>query len=377
MFTRKLRVSQYLIFGLKKLPFINSLILQTRSSRVKKKNYSQQLEVFERKQLLTALHNLVSAHSGLKIDANLTSELKLSASQLVKKNGYIIITDVLQDHARIIAGKNVEIICRAEDLDFSNLKKKVFIPFFKFDQNALPFLEKIKQNGGVLVPPILGQKNEYRFISQIAYDALYKTFSQLSRISHWSTQTHENIAEAFEITKNISGDFVEIGVYKGGTALTALNCLVVRGEKARKVFLLDTFSGFSHEESESVDPIWADTHSLYGTEETYNYVKKTLLSADYPFELIVADIIKDELPSQIQDVVIAHIDVDSYEATSAALRKIHIYIRVGGMILLEDPSGTPLLYGAFLAMNEFLDSNEGKKYVVIYKTSHYFLLRIF
>jgi hypothetical protein len=40
-----------------------------------------------------------------------------------------------------------------------------------------------------------------------------------------SLTVHENICEALEITKDVEGDYVEVGVYKGGSALTALNYL--------------------------------------------------------------------------------------------------------------------------------------------------------
>ena len=51
-----------------------------------------------------------------------------------------------------------------------------------------------------------------------------------------SLTTHENICEALEITKDMEGDYVEVGVYKGGTALTALNYLHKINSKKKHIY---------------------------------------------------------------------------------------------------------------------------------------------
>ena len=74
--------------------------------------------------------------------------------------------------------------------------------------------------------------------------------------------THENICEAIELTKNLEGDYVEIGVFEGGSALTTLNYLRLINLN-RRVFLLDTFEGFNYEESEkSLDVKWFKSHFI-------------------------------------------------------------------------------------------------------------------
>jgi hypothetical protein len=58
------------------------------------------------------------------------------------------------------------------------------------------------------------------------------------------------------------------------------------------------------------------------------------------------------------------------------LIKISPLIQTEGIILLEDPPGTPLLYGSFVAMEEFLNTPEGQKYLKIYKEHHYLLFKL-
>jgi hypothetical protein len=43
--------------------------------------------------------------------------------------------------------------------------------------------------------------------------------------------------------------------------------------------------------------------------------------------------------------------------------------------MCEDPPSTPALYGALLAMEEFLDSDKGKCYTKIFKGGQYFLVK--
>ena len=88
--------------------------------------------------------------------------------------------------------------------------------------------------------------------------------------------THENICEAIELTKNLEGDYVEIGVFEGGSALTALNYLKQINLK-RRVFLLDTFEGFNYVESEkSLDVKWYKSHFIEKETETKKLLNDTL-----------------------------------------------------------------------------------------------------
>jgi len=57
---------------------------------------------------------------------------------------------------------------------------------------------------------------------------------------------------------------------------------------------------------------------------------------DSPFELVIANILRDELPSAEREVAVAYLDVDSYEATLAGLIKLQEKLVVGGIILMDD-----------------------------------------
>jgi hypothetical protein len=336
--------------------------------------------LFLREESLESLTELFASQSDLKRDA-LSASILQNSRKLISENQVVIVTDDLERVSNTLKEKKFHAITDIQALsafmESRDLEEFVFVPSFNTDSEALPFLFVLYSRGARVVPPIHAEKNSYRFVNHRSLSALSATWKDVHKISHWSLKTHENLTEAIEITKKLTGCVVEIGVYRGGTALTILNYLAhLEDEKKREVFLLDTFEGFSEAEGGNPDPIWRDTHKLLNKESNMQHVSEVLMNANYPFELICCDIIENKVPEQITEVSLAHIDVDSYLATKMALIKISPFIQTEGIILLEDPPGTPLLYGAFVAMEEFLNSTEGQKYLKIYKEHHYLLLKL-
>lgn len=225
-------------------------------------------------------------------------------------------------------------------------------------------------------------KTSYRFVNRLALNAIVKTYGQAKRISHFNLLVHENICEAIYMTRHLNGDYIEIGVYKGGSALTAVNfidelALVEPGLAARKVWLLDTFDGFNYEAAKnSPDAIWCGTHGLFGVEGTIAFIRETLSATSTPVEILENNIVSDEFPAGIRKISVANIDVDLYEPTIRALQKIAPLMELGGIIICEDPASTPGLYGALLAMEEFLESPQGVDYMKIFKGGQYLLLKL-
>ena len=103
--------------------------------------------------------------------------------------------------------------------------------------------------------------------------------------------------------------------------------------------------------------------------------KLSIKDINTPYELIKSNICSDNLNNQITKIAVANLDVDMFEPTLDGLHKLSSKIVSGGIIICEDPPSTPALYGALLAMEKFLNTEEGKNYVKIFKGSQYFLLR--
>jgi len=273
-----------------------------------------------------------------------------------------------------------KIIFSMDEIPIEEIPNALIFIFFTCDSDALPVLKKIKAHGGKYMPHQDSSKTDYRFVNRSAFNAIRKTWEKADRISHMTMIVHENLCEALEFTKNIPGDFVEIGVFLGGSSLTAINYLHEQSQASkvpsRKAWLMDTFDGFNYSEAKnSQDVIWQGTHKLFGVGETMKYITDTLADAGTPFELIEGNICSDELPDAIDRISVANIDVDMYDPTLSALNKCAARLSDGGIIIAEDSTSTPQLYGAYLAMNEFLESPVGKSFTPIFKKGQYFLLK--
>jgi hypothetical protein len=278
---------------------------------------------------------------------------------------------------------SAKIIRSIDEISETEISGSLFYIYYTCDSDALPQLKKIVHAGGRFLPHINFKddlRTSYRFVNRLAYNALRKTWLKAERVALLDAVVHENLCEALELTKNIEGDYVEIGVYLGGSALTALNYLNELNKSGnvpyKKAWLLDTFDGFNYKEAkESADIIWAGTHQLYGVEATKNYISDTLKDTGILFELIAGNICSDDLPSSINKIAVANIDVDLYEPTLAALNKVAPNISKGGIIISEDATATPGTYGAYLALTEFLETQIGKEFIPLFKKGQYFLIR--
>ena len=69
-------------------------------------------------------------------------------------------------------------------------------------------------------------------------------------IKSWSPYFYlgdsENLIQALSATRNLDGDYVEVGVFQGKSAIVALEYMKATGIN-RRAFLLDTFKGFQYE----------------------------------------------------------------------------------------------------------------------------------
>lgn len=276
----------------------------------------------------------------------------------------------------------------ASDIDFTipglnvfswdiNVKKEnsLVIVYYTVDDLVLPILEHIIENNIKFIPIGGSDKKSNRFSRHAVLDTLMKTLQKKDRLSHLRNIIHENICQALEYTKDLEGDYVEIGVYKGGSAYTAMMYCQLNSIN-RKFYLFDTFDGFNYEESsESSDILWKGTHKLFGVNETIEYLNKTFSEFEGNYSLIPSNIINDQLPEEIKKISLANIDVDLYEATYTALEKVSKLMVKGGIIICEDPKSTPMLYGAYYAMEKFLSSDHGLDFKKIDMIGQYFLIK--
>lgn len=158
-------------------------------------------------------------------------------------------------------------------------------------------------------------------------------------------------AVQYIIKNNIEGDFVECGVWRGGSSLLVALALKKLNVTNRKIYLFDTFEGMSEPTNDDVDleGAAADTLLAKTTSDKENSVwclasiqdvQKNLRLSDYPSENIVyvKGKVEDTIPEAISfnKIALLRLDTDWYESTKHEL--IHLYPKLNdrGVLIIDD-----------------------------------------
>jgi O-methyltransferase len=133
--------------------------------------------------------------------------------------------------------------------------------------------------------------------------------------------------------RGIPGDFVECGVYNGGSA-AAVACAF--RDTSRAAWLYDSFEGLPESTARDGEEAKKWTGGCHGSVEA---VFEAMALADFPRERCVIrkgwfqETFKEELPERI---ALLHVDADWYESAILCLRTFYDRVSDGGVILLDD-----------------------------------------
>lgn len=151
-----------------------------------------------------------------------------------------------------------------------------------------------------------------------------------------------------QLTNCMSGSIIEVGVYKGGSAI----CLARQKNVNKKLFCFDTFEGMP-----KTNPEFDNYHKEKDFHDTdYLFIKKTLEKHSQTFVYkgkfpeINSEIVSDEKFS------LAHIDVDIYQSYIDCINFIYPRMEVGGIMVFDDYNEKTCL-GAKKAVDEFVKQN--------------------
>ncbi len=147
---------------------------------------------------------------------------------------------------------------------------------------------------------------------------------------------------------NISGDFVECGVWKGGSSmLMALHLREITNQDT-KIFMYDTFAGMPPPGKFDTDASGKQASDLLETAEktqdiwaisTLDEVEQNLRSTGLPASQIkyVVGKVEDTIPQTMPEKIsLLRLDTDWYESTQHELQ--HLYPRLvnGGVLIIDD-----------------------------------------
>jgi len=157
-------------------------------------------------------------------------------------------------------------------------------------------------------------------------------------------------AVEYIVKGKIHGDFVECGVWKGGSAMVMAFTLLRMNEADRKIYLYDTFEGMAMPTEEDVEissgtrafGIWK--RSQAGSYNKWCYasveeVRENLLRTGYPEKniILIKGKVEDTIPGTVPSgIALLRLDTDWYESTKHELNHLFPLLAKHGVLILDD-----------------------------------------
>ena len=153
------------------------------------------------------------------------------------------------------------------------------------------------------------------------------------------------------ITDNkIEGDYVECGVWRGGSTMAAALRLIERKQSHRKLYLYDTFEGmpaptrydFSKRSGEAQKKFEQVKISEMSSDWCYadiQDVKRNMALTRYPIDKVtfVRGKVEDTVPQQIPSkIAILRLDTDWYASTKHEMEHLFPILEKGGVLIIDD-----------------------------------------
>jgi Macrocin-O-methyltransferase (TylF) len=261
-----------------------------------------------------------------------------------------------------------------EKLEGLGTENKIFLYACDSDSLGIPYLRSVVRRNGRFYPVQVYTPSSYANINDLARSLLEDEYVRQCREGFakfdFGPGDFLNIIQAIDITRHLAGLYVELGCYRGSSSCVAVRYMSEAGLN-RECYFLDVFDGFVYEAARSSsDMMWAGSHATEGLETVRRRISSSRKSAvGVTVQVVKCNVVEEPLPTAIDKVAVANVDVDLYEAVGAALFKIADKIVPGGVIIVEDPGHTPALIGSRLALLEFLESEAAEPFIPVYLES--------
>lgn len=148
--------------------------------------------------------------------------------------------------------------------------------------------------------------------------------------------------------RKIPGDFVECGVWRGGSSMAAAWALSHVGDLSRSLHLFDTFEGMPppteldrRHDGMAADEILAGEaeDSGYWARASLDDVQHNLAMTNYPAAKInyIKGKVEDTIPSSlVGQIAVLRLDTDWYESTKHELEHLFPLLVEGGVLIIDD-----------------------------------------
>ncbi len=152
------------------------------------------------------------------------------------------------------------------------------------------------------------------------------------------------------LKNNIQGDFIECGVWRGGSCMLIAKTLKKYDCKDRQIILFDTFEGMSEPTDIDIDFKGAaakGTMDSFNKKFNFNWFKVELSTVEnnmkktgYPLTNIkyVKGMVEDTLSKYPinNKIALLRLDTDWYESTKAEMNYLFPHLEKGGVLIVDD-----------------------------------------
>jgi hypothetical protein len=183
-------------------------------------------------------------------------------------------------------------------------------------------------------------------------------------------------AVKYLVENEVPGDFVECGVWKGGSMMAVALTLLCLKRTDRRLWLFDTFLGMSKPTAEDLSITGCSpTQDLYDAEWikiSKDRVQEAMARTGYPMERVelIEGPVEDTIPTRSpEQIALLRLDTDWYESTRHEL--VHLYPRLstGGVLLIDD-------YGAWQGARKATDEYIREQHLPLFLSRIDFSARI-
>jgi O-methyltransferase len=216
---------------------------------------------------------------------------------------------------------------------------------------------------GRRVVDALGYEIHRKGSEHVDFDAeLLKLCERVRPFTLTSEERIAALANATEyvVRRGIRGDFVECGVWHGGSAMAMALTLRRLRAATRRVWLYDTFTVVPPPGPEDIDvrgrrfqEEWA-SHDEAGVKmevKSTQQVRDAVLSTGYDPGLVtlVEGLVENTIPAQVPErIALLRLDTDWYQSTRHELEHLYPRLEPGGVLIVDD-------YGEFLGARQAVE----------------------
>jgi len=170
-----------------------------------------------------------------------------------------------------------------------------------------------------------------------------QTMTSLERMHALYTATR------YIVDNDIAGDFVECGVWRGGSVMLIAHTLLRCGVTDRRIWLYDTFTGMT-------PPSDADIQHMSGTPASEllasrartpddpfhafaprEIVEENLRRTGYAnFRIVEGDVLTTIPANAPEEIALLRLDTDWYASTRHELEQLYPRITTGGVLIIDD-----------------------------------------